>query len=323
MSAKASIVIRCFNEEQNLGRLLNGIAQQTMRDVEILIVDSGSTDGTLAVARRYPVRILLISPEEFSFGRSLNMGCAAATSDLIVAASAHTYPVYDDWLEQLLRPFQNPQVALVYGRQSGDDGAKYAERQVFARWFPPDSNPHQTYPFCNNANAAIRRSLWLQFPYNEDLTGLEDLEWAKRMLERGYRLAYAADAEIVHVHRETWSQVFKRYQREAIAFKHIYPQERFGVWDFLRLVVSNVASDCRQAKRERVLLQHFSDIALFRLMQFWGTFRGFSHHGPVSTNLRQTFYYPGRTARVPPVAGPVRNGRRIDYERLVEKGPAS
>ena len=86
---KLSIVIRCYNEEEHIGRLLSGIMQQTVKDVEVVIVDSGSTDATLSIASRYPVRVVHIAPQEFSFGRSLNRGCAAATGDILVFASAH------------------------------------------------------------------------------------------------------------------------------------------------------------------------------------------------------------------------------------------
>ena len=77
---KCSVIIRCYNEEQHMGRLLSGIMQQTVKNAEIIIVDSGSTDATLSIASRYPVQILSIRPEEFSFGRSLNVGCPVASS---------------------------------------------------------------------------------------------------------------------------------------------------------------------------------------------------------------------------------------------------
>ena len=97
-----SVVIRCYNEEQHIGRLLSGIVQQTVKHVEVIVVDSGSTDATLSIASRYPVEILSIRPEEFSFGGSLNIGCQAASSEFIAIASGHVYPVYKDWLERLL-----------------------------------------------------------------------------------------------------------------------------------------------------------------------------------------------------------------------------
>ena len=107
---KCSIVVRCFNEEQHISKLLSGISQQTIKDLEIVLVDSGSTDKTLRIASRYPVRIVHINPEDFSFGRALNRGCEAATADFIVMASAHVYPVYNDWLEKLLSFFQDEKV---------------------------------------------------------------------------------------------------------------------------------------------------------------------------------------------------------------------
>src|SRR5438105_1761093 len=190
---KVSIVVRCYNEEAHIGRLLSGILQQTIKDFEIILVDSGSTDATLSIARQYPVHILHITPREFSFGRSLNKGCAAAEGDLLVFASAHVYPLYEDWLEKLIYPLEQCEaVALSYGGQRGNEATKYSEHQVFAHWFPPEPNDDQDHPFCNNANAAVRRSVWERFPYDEQLTGLEDLDWAKRVMRAGYKIAYAA-----------------------------------------------------------------------------------------------------------------------------------
>ena len=83
-----SVIIRCCNEEQHIGRLLSGILEQSLQDVEIILVDSGSTDATLAIASRYPVQICHIARAEFSFGRSPNVGCAAARGQFLVLASA-------------------------------------------------------------------------------------------------------------------------------------------------------------------------------------------------------------------------------------------
>ena len=84
-----SLVIRCYNEERHIGRLMDGVLQQTTRNVEIIVVDSGSTDSTRDIVSRYPIKLLAIPKEEFSFGHSLNIGCAAATGDVIAIASAH------------------------------------------------------------------------------------------------------------------------------------------------------------------------------------------------------------------------------------------
>lgn len=286
-----SIVIRAYNEAQHLGRLLEGIRQQTIKDVEIILVDSGSTDSTVAIAESYGAKVVHIPSAEFTFGRSLNLGIKSASRELIVIASAHVYPVYPDWLETLLRPFQDDLVALTYGKQRGYEGSKYSEHQIFHRWYPDVSNLDQVTSFCNNANSAIRKILWEQHPYDEMLTGLEDLEWAKWAKGQGHKIAYVAEAEIVHIHNETPRGVYNRYRREAMALRHIYPETNFNLYDFVRLIVTNIASDLWHAVRERVLLKSIASIFWFRFMQFHGTRIGHRETSLVTPQLRETFYY--------------------------------
>lgn len=313
---RCSIVIRAFNEEEHIGRLLTGIGQQSVRDHEVILVDSGSTDATVAIASRYPVQVVHIPPEQFTFGRSLNLGISQARGRLIVIASAHVYPVYADWLERLLEPFEDPRVALTYGKQRGDATTKFSERQFFAQWFPERSQLRQDHPFCNNANAAIRRDLWETHPYDETLTGLEDLAWARWAMDQGLEVSYVAEAEVVHVHRETPAQVYNRFRREAMAFKQIYPEARFGLGAFLRLAATNTVSDLWHALRQGELRANLRTILWFRLTQFWGTYQGYRTAGPVTNRLRQIFYYPpGLSARP---AAPPRQAELIRYHEKPE-----
>jgi rhamnosyltransferase len=313
---RCSIVIRCFNEEQHIGRLLSGITQQTVRDVEIIVVDSGSTDATLDIASRYPVKVVSIRPQDFSFGSSLNAGCREATGEFIVIASAHVYPVYRDWLEKLLAPFADASVALVYGKQRGPSSARFSEQRVFRKWFPDTSDPCQKHPFCNNANAAIRRGLWQEIPYNVELTGLEDLDWAKRAMERGYYIAYAADAEIIHVHNETFRQIYNRYLREGMAHKRIFPEQKFSFWDFIRLFIGNTVTGYLQLWHDKSWRRHklvtLLSIPLYRLVQFWGTYRGFARPVTVTVKLKERFFYPHGVIAADEVPAE-RQHQRIDY----------
>ena len=286
-----SIVIRAYNEDRHIGRLLEGVRRQTVRDVEIILVDSGSTDSTVSIAESFEARVVRILSTEFTFGRSLNLGIRAARRDLVVIASAHVYPVYPDWLEMLLRPFEAPEVALTYGKQRGPEGAKFSEQQIFDQWYPDVSRPRQETAFCNNANAAIRRGLWEEHPYDETLTGLEDLAWAKWAKEQGYAIAYVAEAEIVHVHNETPRGVFNRYRREGMAFKRLHPEASFSLYDFVRLTTMNILSDLWHAAREGALVKNFPSIFWFRLLQFHGTRLGYRESGSLTPQLRETFYY--------------------------------
>jgi glycosyltransferase involved in cell wall biosynthesis len=294
-SPKASIVIRCYNEREHIGKLLHGIFEQKFDDFEVILVDSGSTDGTLEIASQYPIeQVVHIPPEKFSFGRALNYGCEAADGEYCVFISAHCYPKRVNWLECLLEKFEDENVAMVYGKQRGGGPTKFSERQIFRRWFPDKDINYQLTPFANNANAAIRRELWEEYPYNEQLTGLEDLDWGKRIKEEGYEISYASDAEIIHIHDESLKEIYNRYRREAIAHKQIISDQEFTFLDFANSFLRNTVSDYRSALKEGMLLRNIQSIPLFRFLQFWGTYRGFKQDDTISERLRKRFYYPDK-----------------------------
>ena len=88
----------------------------------------------------------------------------------------------------MLKPFEDEKVGLVYGRQTGNENTRYSELQLMNKWFPKESNYNQLTPFCNNANAIVRRSLWEEQPYDESLTGLEDLDWGLKIQKKDGKL---------------------------------------------------------------------------------------------------------------------------------------
>ncbi|MCP4152277.1 MAG: glycosyltransferase, partial [bacterium] len=284
---KASVIIRAFNEEKYIGRLLEGIVAQEMpAPFEIILVDSGSTDKTVTIAERYPVTIVRIKPEDFSFGYSLNRGIEASSGEYAVFISAHCYPEDKNWLRELIAPFEDETVAVVYGRQRGDGTTRYSEGRIFEKWFPTEGGGPQDHPFCNNANAAVRRSLWEKTPYDETLPGLEDLDWAKKNLDNGNRIYYNPGARIIHIHNETLQQIYNRYRREAIAFHHIFETETFSLWDFFKLSLLNIVADISQGLREKRIPGEIWGIVRFRFQQFRGTYMGFKHKREISPELR-------------------------------------
>lgn len=285
-------MIRALNEEKYIGQLLDGISKQTLKEREVILVDSGSTDRTVQIAEKYGVKIEHINKDEFTFGRSLNRGIKAAKGEFIINISAHCYPVYPDWLEQIIKPFEDKQVAVSYGKQRGGKENHYSEHQWFKNYFPDEPQPRQANPYTHNANAAIRRGLWEEHQYNEDLTGLEDLEWSSWALDQGYFVAYVPEAEAVHIHSENMKQVHYRYRREAIAMKQILPKSKFSLWNFFRLWTIKAMSDLNSSRKENVFWKEIIGIISFRLVQYWGTYRGYNYSGVVDNELHQGFYYP-------------------------------
>ena len=272
--------------------MFDGLESQGRRPEEVILVDSGSTDATVSIAWSRGARIVHIAAEDFTFGRALNVGCAAATGDVLVFVSAHVYPTDQHWLENLIRPFEEPTVALAYGRQRGDDRTSFSEMQVLQRSFPDVSDDDQRTPFCDNANCAIRRSWWQELPFDESLTGLEDLDWANRALPRGGRIAYRADATIVHVHAESRQQTRNRYRREAIALNRIVPDQQVkatrAAWLFLISTFRDYASAALQGR----IIRDFARIPAFRAAQFIGAWEGGRQRCEISIELQRRFYYP-------------------------------
>lgn len=300
-------VIRAYNEAAHLGRLLRGLEHQTVSVDEIVVVDSGSTDDTVRIAERNGCRVVHIAKEEFTFGRSLNFGCDAAKSDLLLIVSAHVYPVYDTYVEHLVEPFTSGDTALAYGRQLGDHRTKFSEARIMQQWFPAESIRNQSHPFSNNANAMIRKEVWAELRYDERLTGLEDLDLAKRALARGMRLDYVAEAPVVHVHEENWSTIRNRYRREAMAYKAIMNEEQFSVPEAALLAGVNIASDYWRALRGGELIGNLTEIPKFRIAQFVGAAEGFRDDPGMSQRLRRRFYYPdlARGESTPDIGNPI------------------
>ena len=132
-----SIIIRTLNEERYLDEILFAIESQNVNNFsyEVVIVDSGSTDNTLKIAKSHNARITYIKKQNFTFGRSLNIGCEYAYGEFLVFISGHCIPANKDWLQNLIAPLVQKKCDYTYGRQIARDMTKFSERQVFDNTF--------------------------------------------------------------------------------------------------------------------------------------------------------------------------------------------
>lgn len=290
-----SVIIRTYNEAEWLRAELEGICAQELDglEMEIVLVDSGSTDETVAIAAEFGCRVLTIRKEDFTFGRSLNVGCEGARGRQLVIISGHCLPVNNRWLINLIKPLEDGSCSYVYGRQIGHETiTRFSEHQLFSKYFPPHSAVPQEGFFANNANSAVPKSVWDKYRFDEEVTGLEDMVLAKELVADGGQVGYVADAVITHIHFESWPKVKTRYEREAIALQYIMPEVHIGFGDFLRYFFSGVFLDWGQSLNDRVFAQNFASIFMFRLMQFWGAYRGNNDHRQLSRRRKERYYYP-------------------------------
>lgn len=208
-----SVVIRTKNEEKWIGSCLFAIRNQDFHDVEIVLVDNDSTDRTLAIARHFAAKILNISDRDFNFSRALNIGIEASRHQLIAMISGHCVPVNDQWLLCHAMHYDNPRIAATYGRQEPlPDSSPFDKRDLWTT-FGLDRKVQTKDYFFHNANSMIRKDLWSIEPFNEKIHGVEDQDWAKKILKLGYQIVYEPSASVYHHHGIHHSRSEERAQR--------------------------------------------------------------------------------------------------------------
>jgi len=285
MPPETSIVIRTLNEGKHLEKLLIAITEQTYNDWEIILVDSGSTDDTVHIAQKYTKNIYHMLKQDFTFGRSLNIGCEKANGKYLVFVSAHIYPLSNTWLSNLIKPLEDPKIGMVYGAQRVGPENSIAEERSLLGNFITTSQIMIDEPAGHNGNAAIRHNLWLRYQFDERLTGLEDMAWAKLIQRDGFRVFYSAEARIVHIHEESLKQVYRRFFREALAYKFIFPSYRLNRKDAAKMLCHWIIGDILYCCKHPTSLAKWPRIIPERYLECTGKYKGNHYH----SNLKREF----------------------------------
>jgi glycosyltransferase involved in cell wall biosynthesis len=215
---KVSVVIPAWNGEATLGQCLDGVfAQETRDEVEVLVIDSSSTDRTREIAARYPVRMEVIDQRDFDHGDTRNLGMLLTGGELVVFLVQDAYPAGKGWLGALTSNFQDPRVAGAYSRirprpEAGERARRAAEsdpcfgherreRRIedFAAYERLDPLQKRLLIDFNDVASCLRRDVWRLLPFARTPFG-EDLLWARGALEAGHTIVFDPRAEVVHSH---------------------------------------------------------------------------------------------------------------------------
>ncbi len=293
---ETSIIIRTFNEQKHLPNLFKALARQSRRDFETIVVDSGSFDKTREIAEEHADRLIRINSHDFTYGFSLNTGIREARGKIIVMMSAHTIPCGEGWLENLIAPFSRDDTAMTYGKQLGMPCSKFSEVEDLRRFFGDQPVIESPSRFAvNNANSAIRRELWEQYPFDEKLPGLEDIDWARYWMARDRQVRYVPEAGLYHIHEESWRQIRTRFYREAVARRHMGLEKRRNLparlWAEARDTIADMgrafAPGGNPAAERLSWDQRLREIVYYRISKNAGLLRGSLSAHPLETREEQ------------------------------------
>lgn len=234
-----SVVIPVKNGGADLARCLEAIAGQAVdEEVEVVVVDSGSTDGSVTVARSHGAVVHEIPPSEFGHGRTRNLGAGLAQGETLVFTSQDAHSAGSDWLARLVAPLADGEdVAGAYGRQLPHDDASPPEQYFLDFLYGPepriqrlegDGEPSFEQTLFSNVNAAMPRSVWEAFPFADDLIMSEDQEWSRRVLRAGRALVYVPDAVVHHSHRYSVAAAFRRFFDSGVSAERSYSADSDG-----------------------------------------------------------------------------------------------
>jgi glycosyltransferase involved in cell wall biosynthesis len=314
-----SIVIPTKNAGPEFRRNLEAIRQQTLRS-DIFVVDSGSTDGTLEIAREFEADITTISPESFNHGETRNLGVRRTQTPFCVMLVQDALPIGETWLEELISPFEDDRVVGVTAQQ-----VPRPDSNLFARWQVEyriqflgkalriqeltDWNNFLTLTYqerlrlasFDNVCSAVRRSFWEQHPF-VPIRFAEDLAWGLCAIREGQRLIYNPGAQVIHSHNRPAAYHIKRsYVSGRVVPKllHMAPMDN-GVYndrDFLRLL-GEVCGEARTLVAERVI-----------------DWRAFAQSCALATRVREMFRNPIRRLRS---SGQPANSMRANFYFILD-----
>jgi len=252
-AVEISIIILAKNEERYIGPTLDMVFRQRIdKEYEVIIIDSGSQDSTLEIAKRYPVKILEMSAREFGHGRTRNLGAQIAGGGIAVFLNADATPGNEDWLKSLVADFRNDEKTVgaysyTYPRPDCnpldarsiltdnylfDKNEKVKYIKSFLKYDRMNREGKRKLISFHTISCAIDKNILLKNPF-ADIPFGEDLEWSKRMLEKGFKIVYESSSKVIHSHNihSSCIRTIKRYFDDAVLSQRLLKR-----WLFLDLL---------------------------------------------------------------------------------------
>ena len=238
---RASVLIPVKNGGALLGEVLDAVlAQETDWPFEVLIIDSGSSDDSVQIARSRGVKVTTIPPKDFSHGGTRNLLGQQSRGDFLVYLTQDAKPATRHWLAKLVDGCaSDPSVAGAFGPHLAYPSARHVTHRELVEHFSGfgasltvsriddqdrfDSDPgyRQYLHFFSSNNSCLRRSVWEHIPL-PDVAFAEDQTWALEVVKAGYAKAFVPEAAVFHSHDFGVWETFQRNFDEARSFERYF-----------------------------------------------------------------------------------------------------
>ena len=240
-----SIIMRSFNEAWALKETLPALVAQDFKNWELIVIDSGSSDGSQELIRAAnPAHFVQITPQEYNPSRVMNRGMRLAKSEFCIFLNADATPQGTNWLRPLVAALQNPKVAACFGRQIPRPDCQAVFACDYERCFGPQRESVKWEHFFSMVSSGLRKDVWARRGFREDLQYAEDDEYTRWCKAQGYTVAYVPESMAMHSHNYTLAQARKRSFGDARAIGQAW-QSAPGEFGWLKTVALGWLSDVR------------------------------------------------------------------------------
>lgn len=252
-----SLILRSFNEAWALQATLPAVQAQEYKNWELIVIDSGSTDGSVELIRRVrPKHFIQIAAQEYNPARVMNRGMELARSEVGIFLNADATPQGTGWLRPLVEKLSAPRVAAVFGKQIPRPDCEAVFAHDYERCFGPQRESARWGHFFSMASSGIRKDIWARRGFNEQMQYSEDDEYTRWCRGQGYKIIYVPESVVMHSHNYTPAQAFKRSFGEGRALAAVWPGRRTD-FNFPRSVLLGWLNDARRdlvfcARRRRL-----------------------------------------------------------------------
>jgi rhamnosyltransferase len=273
-----SIILRSFNEGWALRDTLPALQAQEYRHWELIVIDSGSTDGSVDLIRRARrLHFIQIQPHEYNPSRVMNHGMELARAEYGIFLNADATPQGANWLRPLVTALFDPQTAAVFGRQIPRPDCRAVYRCDYERCFGESRVSSRWDHFFSMVSSGLRKDVWSRRGFLEKMQYSEDDEYTRWCRAQGYKVAYRPDSVVMHSHNYTPAQAYKRSFGEGRALAAVWPGQMRDV-NLLRTVLlgwlADVQRDLRFCARQRCL-REWPHAAIIRWQQRRAKLAGF------------------------------------------------